>query len=146
MRISVCRTWIRFNLVGVLGMIVQLLSLAMLHTMTAMHYMLATFLAVETAILHNFLWHEKWTWKEQAYGGLAYSEAERFFRFHIASGLISLSGNLLLMRVFIEVLHLPIILANLIAIAGCSLSNFMANSRFVFRSKPQEIHDEPESK
>lgn len=120
-------------------MIIQLLTLTLLQTRTAIHYLPATFLAVEAAILHNFVWHEKWTWKERAREGLEDSMAQRFFRFHLASGLISISGNLLLMRVFVGVLHLPYILANLIAIVGCSFSNFIANSHFVFRKNNQRL-------
>ncbi len=33
------RTWIRFNFVGVLGMIIQLLTLALLHALTTIHYL-----------------------------------------------------------------------------------------------------------
>ncbi len=117
-------------------MILQLLTLALLQALTSIHYLPATFLAVEAAILHNFVWHERWTWKERTSAGLAFSVTQRFFRFHLASGLISIPGNLLIMRLFVGVLHFPFILANLIAIAGCSFSNFIANSSFVFRKSP----------
>ena len=56
--------WLKFNAVGALGMIVQLGSLGLLIHVLGMHYMLATALAVEAAVLHNFLWHRRWTWAE----------------------------------------------------------------------------------
>ena len=48
--------WLKFNAVGVLGAGVQLCVLAALHRW-GVHYLLATALAVESAVLHNYLWH-----------------------------------------------------------------------------------------
>ena len=54
----------RFVWVGVGGFVVQGLAL---HGLAAagLPYPLATALAVEAAILHNFLWHERWTWADR---------------------------------------------------------------------------------
>jgi putative flippase GtrA len=93
---------------------------------------MATFLAVETAVLHNFAWHEHWTWAERTRlttGGVI----GRLVRFHLANGLISIAGNLILMWVFVSQLRLHYFLANLIAIGTCSIMNFFASDRLVFR-------------
>ncbi len=29
------------------------------------HYLVATALAVEMAVLHNFFWHRRWTWADR---------------------------------------------------------------------------------
>ena len=94
--------------------------------------LIATFPAVETAVLHNFIWHERWTWIERTRlsgGGVL----GRLFRFHLANGLISIAGNLVLMWFFVSRLRLHYFLANLIAIGMCSLVNFFASDRLVFR-------------
>ncbi len=59
------RSWVRFNAVGIIGLVVQLLVLAVLLRF-GLHYLVATTVAVEAAVLHNFLWHERWTWSERA--------------------------------------------------------------------------------
>jgi putative flippase GtrA len=56
----------------------------------------------------------------------------RLFRLHVANGLISIAGNLLLMWLFVSRLHLHYFAANLIAIALCSILNFLASDRLVF--------------
>ena len=49
--------WLKFNTVGAMGMVVQVAMLAVGVQLLALHYILATFLAVEAALLHNFVWH-----------------------------------------------------------------------------------------
>src|SRR5260370_17265144 len=53
--------WVRFNSVGIAGFVVQLATLWILSRGLGIHYLLATPLAVEIAVLHNFLWHAKVT-------------------------------------------------------------------------------------
>lgn len=127
------RTWLKFNAVGIIGVGVQLAALAILRTGIGVDYLVATFLAVEAAVLHNFIWHERWTWVErtrQEAGGVI----GRLFRFHLANGLISIAGNLVLMWLLVSRLHLHYFIANLIAIGTCSIVNFFASDRLVFRS------------
>ena len=62
--------WLKFNLVGGIGIAVQLLALVLLKTGLHLNYLVATALAVETAVIHNFLWHERFTWADRAGAGL----------------------------------------------------------------------------
>jgi putative flippase GtrA len=126
------RVWLKFNAVGLIGIAVQLAVLTILKTGLGMNYLTATTIAVETAVLHNFAWHERWTWLERTQmnaGGML----GRLLRFHLANGLISIAGNLFLMWLFVSRLHLHYFLANLAAIATCSILNFLASDRLVFR-------------
>jgi putative flippase GtrA len=45
--------WLKFNIVGVMGAAVQFALVAFLVRVVSMHYLLATALSVEAAILHN---------------------------------------------------------------------------------------------
>ena len=123
--------FLRFNGVGVIGFALQLGVLALLLRL-GLHYLAATALAVELTILHNFAWHERWTWKDRPAG--EEGRWGRLWRFHAANGLISLAGNLILMRLFVGLLHIPPIPANLLAVLLCALVNFTASDRFVFRA------------
>jgi putative flippase GtrA len=124
----------KFNAVGLLGIGVQLAVLTALKSGAGIHYLAATAVAVETAVLHNFFWHERWTWIERTRstaGGLP----GRLARFHVTNGLISIAGNLTLMWVFVSRLRLNYFLANIMAIATCSILNFLASDRIVFRKE-----------
>lgn len=126
------RRWLRFNLVGALGIGVQLAALWALVHWLGLHYLPATALAVEAAVLHNFVWHERFTWRKRAGGGWM-AAGGRLLRFQVANGLISLLGNLAIMRLLVGVFRVPPIVANGIAISVCSLANFAAGEWFVFR-------------
>ncbi len=127
--------WIKFNLVGALGILVQLSALALLGELCGMRYLPATALAVETAVLHNFIWHERFTWADR--GSRRWRDAlVRFFSFNLSNGAISLGGNLLLMLLLVGGAHLPELVANLISVACCSTVNFLVSDRWVFRAPP----------
>jgi putative flippase GtrA len=91
----------------------------------------ATALAVEITILHNFAWHERWTWKDRPAGGQV--RRGRLWRFHALNGSVSLAGNLLLMGGLVGTLGLSPIPANLVAVLACAMLNFVASDRVVFR-------------
>ena len=57
--------WIRFNGVGALGSGLQLALVALLVRAAGVHYLWATAAGIEAAVLHNFCWHECWTWRDR---------------------------------------------------------------------------------
>jgi len=122
--------WLKFNLVGGIGIGVQLAVLAALKSGLHLNYLLAITLAVEAAVIHNFFWHECFTWRDRE---KTTSSFTRLVKFNLSNGLLSLLGNLLLMRVFAGLFHLNYLAANLIAITLCSLANFLVSDRFVFQ-------------
>ena len=128
---SVLRHWLKFNAVGLIGVGVQLLALAALKALLGMNYLLATLLAVEMTILHNFVWHERWTWidRTKESSGILL----RLLRFNVANGLVSLAGNLGLMWLLVSRFGLHYLVANMIAIVLCSIVNFVVSDRLVFK-------------
>jgi putative flippase GtrA len=118
--------WMKFNAVGLMGVTVQLALLEGLVKL-GLHYLVATAIAVEIAVLHNYVWHTHWTWKDRgpAAGG-------NLLRFHLGNGLLSLAANVALMKVFAGWLGMPLIPANLTAIALASVLNFLVGDHWVF--------------
>jgi putative flippase GtrA len=123
--------WVRFNGVGALGIAVQLGVLACLVRTLDVHYLWATLVAVEVTVLHNFAWHERWTWRDRPSPSSA-RLLGRIGRFHLFNGGISLAGNLVLMRGLTGWLQLDPLASNIIAILVCSAVNFAASELFVF--------------
>jgi putative flippase GtrA len=127
------RRWVVFNSVGALGFLVQLAMLALLMGGFHWHYVPATALAVEAAVVHNFLWHERWTWADRtdsSWSGIC----RRFMRFSLTNGVVSIVGNLVFMRLFLDTFLINYLAANTMAIVACSILNFIASDRLVFRS------------
>lgn len=121
----------KFYAVGALGIVVQLVALYFYKPLLEPHYLWATALAVETAVLHNFVWHEFWTWSDRRSSGS--ERVLRLWRFHISNGLLSVVGNVLLMRLLVGTLGLHYILANAISIASLAVANFFLSELYVFR-------------
>jgi putative flippase GtrA len=124
------RRWLKFNTVGAIGIAVQLTALALLRGLLGVNYLMATALAVEAAVLHNFVWHERWTWRDRKspHGAVLW----RLLRFNLSNGLVSIVTNLVLMRLLVGRLHMQYLLANLLSIAVGSLANFFLSDWFVF--------------
>jgi putative flippase GtrA len=120
--------WLKFNAVGAGGIAVQLATLAFLKSALRLDYLAATALAVEAAVVHNYLWHERFTWADRA----SRSSWERFAKFNLTTGLFSIAGNVLVMRVLVGIAHLNYFVANILTIATCSIVNFLVSDRFVF--------------
>ena len=137
--------WLKFNAVGGLGVCLQLSALAVLVGGLGVNYMVATGIAVELTVVHNFLWHEYFTWGDRtrsAGGGVC----RRLLTFNASNGLVSLAGNLLLMRLLVGVAEVPYVMANGIAILSCSLVNFLLAELMVFAARkrsPERPSTEP---
>lgn len=123
--------WLKFSTVGWLGVGVQLAALTILAGYLELHYLVATALAVESAIVHNFFWHERWTWGDRGLAGTP-GRLRRLLRFNVAAGSISLVGNLVFMSFFVGQLNLHYLVGNVASIAACAVLNFIINDRVVF--------------
>ncbi len=147
--------WGKFNLVGLIGICVQFGVLFLLKSTFHLHYLVATAGAVEIAVLHNFVWHERFTWSDRTLdrtiarsinqpggpirigrrmGSITVSPGyfRRLWRFHLANGAVSILGNLAIMKALVDLEHMNYLIANLIAIAICSLANFLLSDQWVF--------------
>lgn len=125
--------WLKFNAVGAMGLAVQLLSLALLLRMLETHFIWATALAVEMAVLHNFFWHWRWTWADRRRGGLHHIAAT-LLRFNLSNGMISLFGTVLCTGILTGVLRLNPLLANVLSLGPCCVINYLVSDRLVFMS------------
>jgi putative flippase GtrA len=83
------RRWIKFNAVGGIGIGVQLAALTLFRSWLKLDYLLATGLAVEIAVIHNFVWHERFTWADRPTTHPAQSLI-RLVKFNASNGAISI--------------------------------------------------------
>ena len=144
--------WLKFNLVGVLGFALQTgvlfvlthcgqYQLAMVRGVLfvftratlQVSYLAATATAVELAVLNNFVWHQRWTWRDRP-SSTTKESLRRLVKFNFTSGLFSIIGNLVFMSIFIGRLGLPVSLANLASVAACSIVSFFLADRIAFES------------
>ena len=124
--------WLKFNLVGAIGMVFQLATLALLNRCAHGHYLFVSAAAVELTLLHNFVWHLHYTWLDRRDKSAL---AGQLMRFHLSNGLVSMLGNPALMRMLVNGAHIPIIASNCIAILCCSIFNFCLGNHWAFALK-----------
>jgi len=123
--------WVKFNFVGGVGIGVQFAALFVLKSVLNFDYLFATAVAVEAAVVHNFVWHEQFTWADRVQSSWRYS-IPRFLRFNATTGAVSIIGNMALMKVLVGQGHMNYLVANAIAIALCSIANFLVSEEWVF--------------
>ena len=131
-RLPIFLRWCKFNFVGGIGIGVQFAALFFLRSVMGFDYLLATAIAVEAAVVHNFVWHEQFTWADRVESSWKQS-LPRLVRFNLTTGAVSILGNLALMRVMVGEGHMNYLVANGIAIALCSIANFLVSEQWVFQ-------------
>lgn len=123
---------LRFYVVGAVGFLLQVAVLQLLTAELGWAVVPATMAAVESAILHNFVWHRRWTWSDR------HADARELWlsllRFHGANGLVSLAGNAALTGMLAGWAGLHPVAANTAAVGGCGLLNYWLGDRWVFRA------------
>jgi putative flippase GtrA len=124
--------FVRFNAVGAAGIAVQLSALWLLTGVAHVHYIPATIAAVTLAVVHNFVWHRRWTWGDRDLRGRPMA---LFARFAAANGAVSLLGNLAAMTALVSVGALTPVVANGVAIALTGALNFWVGDAVVFRGR-----------
>jgi len=148
--------WCKFNLVGMMGIAVQFAVLLLMKSVLHLNYLAATAIAVETAVVHNFIWHEHFTWADRTKAdrtGLDRTKDRtkldrtklarrewgrrslyRLLRFNLTTGAVSIFGSVALMKVMVGFGHTNYLLSNAIAIVLCSLANFLVSETWVFET------------
>lgn len=120
--------WIRFNLVGVAGFVVQMLTLAVAAGVLGLRPGIAVSIAVLVAVTHNFFWHERVTWPGQRREG----RARRWLSFYLSNGLISLVTNVVVTTTIVEVTGVPLLAGNAMAVLLASVVNFVVSDHYIF--------------
>jgi putative flippase GtrA len=133
-RTATLARWLKFNFVGGIGIVVQFVVLYFLKTVLHFDYLFATAVAVEAAVVHNFAWHEQFTWSDRVQPSWRES-LPRLLRFNLANGGVSIIGNLVLMKVMVGMGRMNYLAANVVAIALCSVANFLVSEEWVFGEK-----------
>lgn len=116
----------RFNLVGVAGFVVQLALLHALTRLTSWPLPVCVAVAVLATVSHNFVWHVRYTWS-----GTTDRWFTRWLAFNLSNGAVSLVTNVIVTSA-VAAAGVPVLAANVVAVAVASLVNFVVSDRLVF--------------
>lgn len=127
--------FLRFGVVGLSGVFVDVAVLYLLHDPTTLALPLtrSKIISAEVAIVNNFLWNDAWTFGDMASRQRGWRKRlKRFLKFNIVC-LMGLALNVLLLNVLFNFWQVHYQLANLIAIAAVTLWNFWINLKLSWR-------------
>lgn len=129
------RRFLKYNLVGALGVTVRLTVVAVLLEWGGLGYLTATALGVEAAMLHNFGWHLHWTWRERCLGITWKGAMLRLMRFQVSNAAVALVVSLVAMRLLVGELGMHYLPANLIATVAGGIINFLVANYIIFQAE-----------
>ena len=132
MTLPVAERFVRFSAVGALGLGIKFGVLILMKSVFGMGYLWATTIAVEAAILHNFAWHSRWTWKDRSQDLSGRDVLVRLVRLHLTSGAVAMAANLLVMRLLVGAVGMHYVLANFLATVVASAMNFTLANWLVY--------------
>ena len=116
------------------GVLVNAGLLYLLTEKAGLLYLKSSLVAIECAIINNFLWNYFWTW-----GDRASTSKRHFFRalakFNISSGIVAFVVNWGLLILFTEVFGIPYQLSNLMGIAVGTVVNFTTSHFWSFSTQ-----------
>jgi putative flippase GtrA len=124
----------RFVGVGVLGFVLQLIALGLL-LRAGCSLTVATATAVMVTAVHNYFWHEQLTWSDRARS----RRWSRLLRYLVAGNAVALAGNIFLTAIYCQLLHVPAVAANAMAVGTLAVVNFGIADRWVFRARTEDI-------
>ena len=123
------RTFIKFAIVGAMGVVVNLGSFTLLLAM-GMNKFLASPLAIEVSIVSNFLFNNYWTFRWRKTKDRAYIKGLKFNAISLVALGVSYSTFVALSRAFPQ---LPPQIPQLVGIVPATLVNYFLNSYWTFK-------------
>lgn len=129
------RRLVPFLAVGAIGAAVNLGALALL-LLAGVDKYIASPIAIELAILSNFLLHRRWTFADQRGKGETWRQGLKFQGVALAALAVSYATFVALCR---AIPALPPPLAQALGIPPGTLVNYLWNSRWTFRTQPAPV-------
>ena len=122
--------YFKFCVVGGTGMLVDMGILWLIVSLLGWNLSLGKVLAAEAAIVNNFLWNDRWTFRApRSDAPSGFGRLKRFLKFNLicVTGII---WSVLLINLQVYGLRMNAYLANFVAIMLVSLWNFFMSERF----------------
>jgi dolichol-phosphate mannosyltransferase len=125
--------FIRFGFVGLSGVVIDMGLLYLLHTAWGFALTRSAIFAAEFAILNNFFWNDRWTFRDLAKQQRSPGKVlKRLLKFNLVC-LMGVILKVLLLNLLFNQLGINAYIANLVAIAIVTVWNFWINLKLNWR-------------
>ncbi len=129
---------IKFGLVGISGVGVNQGILWLLVEQVSLDYKIASIIAIECAIISNFMLNNLWTWQEircKSWG----QYGTRLLKFNLSSGITALLFNWLTLILLTEYVGIHYLIANIMGIVCAAFFNFIISHYWTFQPKDNSL-------
>ena len=127
---------VKFALVGTWGFAVNMFFLWFLTEIAGLYYLLSSILAIEIALINNYVLNDLWTWHDRGIAGKA-EYFKRMLRYQITAG-VSMLANLVVLWMLTELFGFYYLASNIFGILCGSALNFVVNDRWTFRHREND--------
>jgi putative flippase GtrA len=138
--LNTSRRILKYNSVSAFGLPLKFTVLTALVELAGADYLAATAVAVEIVILHNFVWHLRWTWRDRSFALSRRGVLFRFCLFQCGAGAIAMTSNLVSMRLLVGSAGLHYLAAAVAATIVAGTANFLFSEFVVFLSPPRGVN------
>ncbi|TSC70618.1 MAG: GtrA family protein [Parcubacteria group bacterium Gr01-1014_46] len=122
---------LRYFISGSTAGVTDIAVLYILNTILGIYYLISAILAFLVAFFVSFLLHKFWTFK-------SHEEAtHRQMAIYLLTSLFGLSLNTILMYIFVDHIHVQVILSQIIVGLLVACVSFFISRNFVFKYKPE---------
>jgi putative flippase GtrA len=121
----------KFMAVAWLGMVVNTACLFLFKGVLRIPIIPAGLMAIEIAILHNFVWLRHWAWRGRTNGN--HSFFSQLLLYNLCTGAVDVVANLSILWCLSTFFHVHYLLANLLGMIAGPFIKFWVNEKIVFK-------------
>jgi dolichol-phosphate mannosyltransferase len=131
------RRLVKFGLVGSWGFVVNMSILWFLTEMAGLYYLFSSLVAIEIALINNYVLNDLWTWHDRGKAGRR-EYFKRMLQYHITASAAMLT-NISLLWMLTEVAGIYYLASNVFGILCGAALNYFVNDRWTFRHRKETV-------
>ncbi|HEY3295553.1 MAG TPA: GtrA family protein [bacterium] len=123
----------RFMIVAWIGMAVNTALLFLFKGVMGIPLIPASLLAIEIAILHNFIWLRYWAWSDRKTDNQRPPFWKQLIVYNLATGAVDLMANVTILWVLATLFGVHYLVANIIGMILGPFIKFWVNDKLIFK-------------
>lgn len=123
----------RFMIVAWIGAVVNTLFLYWFKGVLRIPIIPASIMAIEIAIIHNFIWLRFWAWGDRGENGGRPHFLKQLLLYNVATGVVDLTVNVSILWLLYKLLGVHYLLANIAGMVMGPFIKFWLNDKIVFK-------------
>ncbi len=102
----------------------------------------ASLMAIEIALVHNFIWHRQWTWRDRSRENRS-PFLKQLAVYNLATGVVDLVANVTVLWLLTTFLGIYYMIANIAGMVMGPLVKFWLNDKVIFKVRKIDGGEKP---